>query len=130
MSISEDNSHSSEINKTLAVNNAPTATITGMNAVCQGESATFTAVGGTSYLWSNGATTADISVNTAGTYSVTVTDVANCEAKGERILTINANPTADHKEYLPPTQSQIGKTRSPLTPNSTARSGLLETAAK
>jgi len=70
------------------------ATITGINAVCQGASATFTAVGGTSYLWSNGATTADITVNTAGTYSVTVTNANGCEAKGERILTINAGPTA------------------------------------
>jgi hypothetical protein len=62
------------------------ATITGIKCGMPWcTSATFTAVGGTNYIWSNGATTADITVNTAGTYSVTVTDSGNCEAKGERI---------------------------------------------
>ncbi len=84
----------SENTKTLAVYNAPTATITGIDTVCAGESATFAAAGGISYLWSNGATTANITVNTAGTYSVTVTDAARCEAKRETMLTVNAKPSA------------------------------------
>jgi len=94
VTVTDANGCTSENTKSLAVNNAPTATITGTNAICQGESVTFTAVGGTSYIWSNGATTEDITVNTGGTYSVTVIDAANCEDKGERILTINPNPTA------------------------------------
>ncbi|MBK9735546.1 MAG: hypothetical protein IPO92_11465 [Saprospiraceae bacterium] len=63
--------------KTLSINNNPTATITGDQDVCQGESSTFTAIGGTKYLWSGGlGTTASITVSTAGTYSVTVTDAS------------------------------------------------------
>ena len=93
VTVTDANGCTSSINKTLAVNNAPTATITGINAVCIGESTTFTATGGISYLWSNGAITPDITVNAAGTYSVTLTNVNGCVAKGERTLIINANPS-------------------------------------
>jgi hypothetical protein len=44
--------------------------------ICQGENITLTANAGSSFLWSNGATTQSITVNTPGTYNVTVT--TNC----------------------------------------------------
>ena len=55
-------------------------------SVCAGESGTLTAIvaSGTapfSYSWSNGATTASISVAQAGEYCVTVTDAAGCQAQ-------------------------------------------------
>jgi hypothetical protein len=56
------------------------ATVTGTNVNCNGGAngtADLTVSGGTTpytYLWSNGATTQDLSVLTAGTYSVVVTD--------------------------------------------------------
>ncbi len=59
----------------------PVAGITGNSTICPGASTVLTASGGPSYLWSNGAATASITVSAAGTYSVTVdngcgTDVA------------------------------------------------------
>lgn len=52
----------------------PTITPSGSLYLCTGGSVTLTASSGTSYLWSTGATTQAISVSTAGTYTVTVTD--------------------------------------------------------
>jgi len=75
--------------KTLAVNNAPIATIIGESYVCPGQSATFTAFGGINYFWSNGETTADITVNTAGTYSVSVTDANGCTSAINKTLVVN-----------------------------------------
>lgn len=47
--------------------------------ICPGSSVTISAAGGfNSYLWSNNATTSSITVNSAGTYSVTVTDGTVC----------------------------------------------------
>lgn len=58
----------------------PIASITasGPTAFCSGASVTLTANSGSSYLWSNGATTRSISVNTPGNYSVTVTNANGC----------------------------------------------------
>lgn len=47
--------------------------------VCPGESVDLTASDGQSYLWNTNATTQSISVNSAGTYSVTV-DYGSCQA--------------------------------------------------
>jgi hypothetical protein len=60
----------------------PTATITpsGPTALCPGSTVTLTANQGNSYLWSNGATSQSITVGTAGNYTVTVSNGANCSA--------------------------------------------------
>ncbi|MBS1765709.1 MAG: gliding motility-associated C-terminal domain-containing protein, partial [Bacteroidetes bacterium] len=47
----------------------------------------------TSYLWSTGATTANISANTSGVYTVTVTDANGCTGSNTFNLTVNPNPT-------------------------------------
>jgi uncharacterized repeat protein (TIGR01451 family) len=68
---------------TINVNvSTPTATITpsGPTTFCAGGSVTLTANAGSSYLWSNGATTQSIVVTTGGSYSVTVTNAAGCSA--------------------------------------------------
>lgn len=52
----------------------PSVTITGDLQLCPGETSTLTANGADSYAWSTTATTASISVNTAGTFSVTGTN--------------------------------------------------------
>ncbi|MBC7777004.1 MAG: SprB repeat-containing protein, partial [Phycisphaerae bacterium] len=43
------------------------------------------------YLWSNGATTADLQANQIGTYTVTVTDAHNCTATASPTLFIDAD---------------------------------------
>jgi len=53
----------------------PVAFITGQTAICSGSSATLTASGGTSYLWSpGGATSSNIVVTHSGNYTVTVSN--------------------------------------------------------
>jgi hypothetical protein len=68
----------------LSVSVTPLATpvISGALSFCFGSSTTLDAGAGySSYLWSNGATTRTITVSTAGTYSVTVTNENGCTAQ-------------------------------------------------
>ncbi|MBK8624341.1 MAG: hypothetical protein IPN86_01795 [Saprospiraceae bacterium] len=53
---------------TVTVNPLPTPSITGDNVICNGESTTLTAAGGSTYVWSNGATIATITVNQCNDY--------------------------------------------------------------
>ena len=65
---------------TYTILTPPTANISGNTNICGGESTTLTASGGTSYLWSTGATTSSINVSpfTTTQYCVTVTDANGC----------------------------------------------------
>ncbi|MEN9304165.1 MAG: hypothetical protein RL264_2594, partial [Bacteroidota bacterium] len=67
---------------TITVNSITTPTISasGSTNICQGSSVTLTASLGSTYLWSNGATTQSIVVSTSGTYTVTVTGTNGCSA--------------------------------------------------
>ena len=66
---------------TVIVNPLPVCTITGDLTICEGSTTELCApAGASSYLWSNGATTACITVSTAGAYSVTVTDANGCSS--------------------------------------------------
>ncbi len=59
----------------------PTVSITGDDRFCPGESASLQASAGfAAYAWSNGQTTASITANQGGPYSVTVTDANGCTA--------------------------------------------------
>ena len=80
---------------TVTVNQNPVAAISpAAIAICEGASATLTASGGVSYVWSNSAITQDITIapTTATIYSVTVTDGSNCTATDTRNVTVNTNP--------------------------------------
>ncbi|WP_353777530.1 T9SS type A sorting domain-containing protein [Winogradskyella sp. 3972H.M.0a.05] len=65
--------------------------------ICEGESVTLTASGGTNYLWNTGATTASITVspNQTTTYSVTVSNSLGSEDTDEVIVFVNETPIAD-----------------------------------
>ncbi|MFM7671378.1 MAG: beta strand repeat-containing protein, partial [Bacteroidota bacterium] len=89
---------------TITVNAVPTADISvaetsgttyNDGTICAGASVTLTASGGTSYLWSNGATTAAITVSPTSTtnYTVTVTNANGCSATTNTTITVNALPT-------------------------------------
>ncbi len=58
----------------ISINTPPVATITtsGATTICQGNPVLLASSTGSSYLWSNGATTSSISVNDPGAYTVTV----------------------------------------------------------
>ncbi|HEX6099032.1 MAG TPA: hypothetical protein VF432_22155 [Thermoanaerobaculia bacterium] len=95
----------------VTVNPLPAATITagGPTTFCQGGSVTLTASNGTSWLWSNGATTQSITVNAAGSYGVTVTNGNGCSATSAATnVTVNALPTATITAGGPTTFCQGG----------------------
>jgi hypothetical protein len=83
-------------------NFAPSVSV-GNRSICSGSSATMTAtvtggLGTPTFSWTgpNGftATTQQITVSTAGTYTVTVTTSSNCKATASGVLTMNPTPSA------------------------------------
>ncbi|MFH0865123.1 MAG: PKD domain-containing protein [Bacteroidota bacterium] len=82
---------------TINVNNLPVANAGVDETVCQGQSATLNASGGTSYLWSTGVTTASVSVTPTSTttYSVTVTNAGGCSATDNAVVSVLYLPTAN-----------------------------------
>ena len=70
----------------------PTITPSGTVNICAGTSRTLTSSSGTTYLWSTGETTQAISVNTAGSYTVQVTNSYGCLSQASLATTIVVNP--------------------------------------
>lgn len=68
-------------------------TPSGSTTICANSNVTLTATAGSSYNWSNGASTQSISVNQAGNYSVTVTQ-NSCTAIAAQSVTVNPLPTS------------------------------------
>ncbi|PSJ71929.1 hypothetical protein C7N43_36835, partial [Sphingobacteriales bacterium UPWRP_1] len=98
--------------QTVSININAVATAVELNdvAFCPGETAIFDAGSFAAYLWSDGSTGQTLTVNQAGTYSVTVTDAANgC----------NASATAEVSLFSQP-QPQISGNLSFVTTQSTA----------
>jgi Subtilase family/PKD-like domain/Ig-like domain CHU_C associated/Secretion system C-terminal sorting domain len=79
----------------VTVNPLPLATISaaGPTSFCDGNSVVLAASTGSSYLWSNGATTTNLTANTSGNYSVKVTDANGCFATSSPInVVVTAKP--------------------------------------
>ena len=74
-----------------ATSSTVTANAGSDESICLGESVTLTASGGSSYSWSNGATTKSITVNpnTTTTYTVTVSEGGNSDSD-DVIITVNS----------------------------------------
>ncbi|MBL4592525.1 MAG: gliding motility-associated C-terminal domain-containing protein [Flavobacteriales bacterium] len=83
-------------NVNVQVNSLPVALILGPTIICQGNSTTLVASGGTSYLWNNGATTPTINVSPIAdsTYSVTVLNGNGCTDTTSIFVQVLANPIA------------------------------------
>lgn len=84
---------------------APPPTISVNNAtICAGQSATLTASGGNTYVWSNGASTSSIVVSPTITtqYTVTGTTAAGCTNSAIATVSVNPNPNFI---FLPSTAS-------------------------
>jgi len=78
----------------INTNPTPTVTADGPTTLCQGQSVELTASVGTAYLWSTGATTQSITVSTAGSYTVQVTDINGCTGVSAPVnVTVNPLPT-------------------------------------
>lgn len=83
----------------VTVDPVATASISGAPAaLCPNETATLTASGGTSYLWSTGSTSAIINVNSGGIYSVTVS--TSC---GSDVSSVAFNQSTLDVSFIPDT---------------------------
>jgi len=110
-----------------AINNAFTGTATAQGATtfCAGGSVVLdaTTAGAATYAWSNGGTTAQITVTTSGTYSCVVTKTNGCTATTNAItVTVNATPTAPTINANGPTTFCNGDT---VTLTSSQTSGIV-----
>ena len=103
----------------VTVNATPVATITasGATTFCQGGTVTLTAGTGSSYLWSNNATTQSITVSTSGTFTVTVANANGCTAvSAPVIVSVNQLPLATITANGPTTFCQGGSVTLVSTP--------------
>ena len=83
---------------TISINALPTIVISASNSsICNGESTTLTASGGSSYFWSNGENTPAITVSPTSTttFTVTGTDSNGCTNTASQSITVNALPTVE-----------------------------------
>lgn len=81
----------------VSLNPIPTADITGISKICEGESATLTASGGDTYLWSETSTTESINITpvTQTTYTVTVYNNYGCTHTDSWVLAVDSTPVAN-----------------------------------
>jgi hypothetical protein len=88
---------------TNVVVNGSAASITPSSATtfCAGGSVDLTASAGSSWSWSNGATTQSITVDASGNYSVTVTDANSCTSSATQSVTVNGLPTTTANHTTP-----------------------------
>jgi len=77
------------------VNNRPNLMVLGDTTICQGEQTELLAIGGDTYLWSNGATSPNIVVSPEISTSYTV-QASNgvCTSEMTRLVVVNENPEA------------------------------------
>jgi gliding motility-associated-like protein len=86
---------------------APVVNLGNDTVICSGNSLLLDAGAGfASYNWQNGSSTQTFSVNTSGTYHVTVTNASNCDDRDSIQVTVNPSPVVN----LGPDQSVCGGT--------------------
>lgn len=84
----------SDVVRYLKLNKAPIVALGNDITICEGTTTTLNAGNaGATYLWSNGATTQSITVGTAGTYSVTVTNSSGCSSTDALVVTTIPSPS-------------------------------------
>ncbi len=97
VTVTDNNGCHGLASQVVTVNTSPTPIIipTGPTNFCAGGSVTLVSTVATSYSWSTGATSQTITVNTGGTYVVTVSDAIGCTGTTSQVVTVSAalNPT-------------------------------------
>lgn len=97
----------------VTVQALPQPQITGPAAICDGSSSSLTlSQNFSTYVWNNGASSASITVNTPGNFTVTVTDANGCTGIASTVLTILQNPIATIVEEAFACDGQITLTAS------------------
>ncbi len=74
---------------------APVITSSGPTTFCEGGSVTLTSTASSAYLWSTGATTRSITVNSSGSYWVRITDANGCQSPPSLTTSVTVNPLPD-----------------------------------
>lgn len=98
------------VSRTMTVNNLPLAginvsessgTTNNDGVICSGATVSLLGSGGTSYLWSTGATSSTILVSPSSTttYLVTVTDANKCSSSTSQTITVNPLPSPTVSVY-------------------------------
>lgn len=91
--VTDSNGCSTEAAFTVDVLPLPQPMISGDDVICEGDTALINASPGfAGYLWSIGAETPEIGVQSEGSYSVTVTDAAGCSGEADFDLMVNDAP--------------------------------------
>ena len=80
-------------NKDIPDVTAATISASGATTFCSGNNVVLTASSGSSYLWSNGATTQAITDTISGTFTVTVTNALGCTSSASKSVTVNPSPS-------------------------------------
>ncbi len=80
---------------TISEDPALVAAIEGDTSICQGETTTLIATGGTAYIWSTGQTTRSITTGEAGSYAVTVFFDNSCESTASVKVEVRQSAVAD-----------------------------------
>lgn len=96
VTVSDVNCSATSTPATVTISNNAVAGITPSSSTsfCEGGSVDLTASTGTSYLWSTGAVTPTITVNSSGSYSVTVAVSGSCSAiSNPTVVTVNQLPS-------------------------------------
>jgi hypothetical protein len=106
----------------VTVNPKPSASATaaGPTTVCQPNTVTLNASAGSSWLWSNGATTQSITVSTSGNYSVLVTNASGCVSDASASIPVSISPqpavsitASPYTRLLPGLQTTLTANASP-----------------
>jgi trimeric autotransporter adhesin len=102
VTVSNNNGCSGTATVSANVPSVPFVEITGSTVLCNGTSGILTATAGfVQYSWSTGSNQAQITVNQANTYGVTVTDTNGCTATdSQTIATGNLTPVLQTNELL------------------------------
>ncbi len=92
VTVSLPNGCSSTASTNVTVADVPVPVIMGNTSICEGQTTTLTANGGSNYLWNNGSTNNTINVSQSGVYTVTVTNTEDCSATTNVTVTVNPLP--------------------------------------
>lgn len=93
--ITDANGYADTVAQNIIVLSAPVVSVSGDTAICQGGSSTFTANGGSTYLWMPGnlsANPATLTPSSTTTYTVVGTDANGCADTSGFTLTVNPLP--------------------------------------
>lgn len=93
VTVTDDNNCTSTVSVNVAVLTRPIISLYGNTTYCVGGSTTLTAYGADSYQWSTGDITASITINEAGTYTVTGTSSQGCSNTASATINVSQLPT-------------------------------------